>query len=135
MRKALPPLLALSLLAGCGGTKDGASAGAAAKGPPPMPPPVTLASRPDAGPGERLFIEKCAMCHGPVGMGTGLLARRVDEPALEKRKDLSADFVVQAARIGIGNMPAIPRGEVSDEQMGLIAGYLAKGDANGGKAQ
>ena len=27
--------------------------------------------------GKQLFHQKCAMCHGPVGMGTGLLARRM----------------------------------------------------------
>ena len=32
-----------------------------------------------------------------------------------------------AARRGIGNMPAIPRGEVSDEQLDLIADWLAAG--------
>lgn len=94
-------------------------------GPPPMPAPVTLSSRPDAGPGEKLFIEKCVMCHGPNGMGTGLLARRMDVALLEEREDLPADYVIQAARMGIGNMPAIPRGEVSDADMQAIADYLA----------
>jgi mono/diheme cytochrome c family protein len=59
-------------------------------------------------------------------MGTGLLARRTEQPLLEKRQDLTADFVTQAVRAGIGNMPAIPRGEVSDAQMAAIAAYLAK---------
>jgi mono/diheme cytochrome c family protein len=100
---------------------------AGARGQPRMPPPVMQASRPHAGPGERLFVEKCAMCHGPNGMGTGLLARRVEQPLLEQRKDLTAEYVTQAARMGIGNMPAIPRGEVSDAQMAAIAAWLAKG--------
>lgn len=96
------------------------------QGPPPLPPPVTLSSRPDAGPGEKLFVGKCAMCHGPNAMGTGLLARRSEVPLLEERKDLPADYVVEAARMGIGNMPAIPRGEVSDAEMQQIAEYLAR---------
>jgi len=130
MRRAAFALLAAAALpGGCGGANESAPVDAPAKGPPPMPAPITLASRPDAGPGERLFLEKCAMCHGPGGMGTGLLARRVEEPLLEKRKDLTADYVTQAARMGIGNMPAIPRGEVSDAQMAQIAGYLAPGSA------
>ncbi|MET0365828.1 MAG: cytochrome c, partial [Sphingobium sp.] len=70
---------------------------------------------------------KCGMCHGPGGMGTGLLARRTDQPLLEKRTDLTVDYVVQAARMGIGNMPTIPRGEVSDADLFLIAEHLAKG--------
>lgn len=90
-----------------------------------MPPPLTLAERPQATGGERLYVEKCGMCHGPGAMGTGLLARRVDEPLLEQRSDLTADYVTQAVRTGIGNMPAMARGEVSEEEMTQIAAYLA----------
>lgn len=81
-------------------------------------------------PEEALFVEKCGMCHRQMGMGTIILARRV-EPAvamLEARKDLSTEFVTQAARGGIGNMPRISRGEVSDAQLQVIARYLAKGN-------
>ncbi|MEN7537792.1 c-type cytochrome [Aurantiacibacter flavus] len=103
-------------------------------GPPPpnMQGPITLVDRPDATEGEALYVEKCIMCHGPVGMGTGLLARKGRSPAeLEKRGDLAAAFVVLAARNGIGNMPAVPRGEVSDEQLQEIADYLAAGPHGG----
>ena len=70
--------------------------------------------------GEALYLEHCAMCHGPNGMGTGLLARRVQPAMLEQRKNLTSAFVIAAARNGIGNMPAIPRGEVSDAEMKAI---------------
>jgi len=106
--------------------KTEAANGPAKNGPPPMPAPETVSSRPNAGPGEKLFLAKCAMCHGPNGMGTGLLARRTEEALLEKRTDLTRDFVVQAARMGIGNMPAIPRGEVSDADLMQIGDYLAR---------
>ena len=96
-------------------------------GPPPMPKPVTLVDRPNATGGEALYVEFCAMCHAPNGMGHGLLGRRMDTPDLEKRDNLPAQYVVLAARQGIGNMPAIPRGEVSDEDLQAIAGYLAAG--------
>lgn len=104
-----------------------------AAGPPPMPAPLTAAARPAATGGERLFVERCGMCHGPGAMGTGLLARRVDPPLLEKRTDLTPDVVIAAARGGIGNMPAIPRGEVSDAEMRQIADYLAHAAAKGGR--
>jgi mono/diheme cytochrome c family protein len=84
-------------------------------------------SPPPAGNGQALYQEKCAMCHGRVGMGTGLLARRVQPPMLAERTDLTADYVVQAARSGIGNMPAISRGEASDAQLDAIAAWLAAG--------
>lgn len=96
-------------------------------GPPPMPQPLILAQRPDATGGEKAYIVKCGMCHGPNGMGTGLLARRMDTPLLEQRDDLAREYAILAARRGIGNMPAIPRGEVSDDELGLIADYLAAG--------
>lgn len=104
------------------------AAGAAiAQGPPPAPKPVTPASRPDATGGEALYLEHCMSCHGPNGMGTGLLARRMEPALLELRDNLPAPYVIQAARRGIGNMPAIPRGEVGDEQLQTIADYLAAG--------
>ena len=102
-------------------------AAAIAQGPPPAPKPTTLASRPGATGGEALYIEHCMHCHGPNGMGTGLLARRVQPPLLEARDNLPAGYVIVAARQGIGNMPAIPRGEVSDEELRQIADYLAAG--------
>jgi mono/diheme cytochrome c family protein len=96
-------------------------------GPPPMPKPLTLADRPNATGGEKLYIVKCAMCHGPNGMGQGLLAREGKQPDLEKRGDLKKPYIVFAARHGIGNMPAIPPGEVSDKDLAAIADYLAAG--------
>ena len=121
--------LASLVLAGCSvkGDEDGAASAAAAAGPPPMPQPITMAQRPDATGGEALYVEKCIMCHGPNGMGYGLLGRRMEQPDLEKRDDLTVEYVTLAARQGIGNMPAIPRGEVTDAELEQIAGYLADG--------
>ena len=90
-------------------------------------PAVAVSVLPAASPGAALFSEKCAMCHRGRGMGTVLLARRMD-PAiadLEKRTDLDPEMVKAVVRGGIGNMPAIPRGEVSDAQLTAIATYLA----------
>ena len=100
---------------------------AIAQGPPPAPKPETLASRPDATGGEALYVEHCLSCHGPNGMGTGLLGRRMQPALLEQRDNLAAAYVIMAARRGIGNMPAIPRGEVSDADLKQIADYLAAG--------
>lgn len=124
--------LLLGTFAACSsGAEQGKAApeGPPAGGPPPAPAPVTLASRPAAGEGEKLYVEKCIMCHGANGMGSGLLARRGKgfEPDLEKRKDVSKDYVILAARRGIGNMPSIPRGELSDADLAKVADYLASG--------
>ena len=91
---------------------------------------VTCGSAQAADPdGRQLFEQKCAMCHGPVGMGTGLLARRMkpEVAQLEKRDDLSAAYVVRFARVGVLNMPPITRGDASDAQLASIAQYLSKG--------
>ena len=104
-----------------------AGGAAIAQGPPPAPRPTTLASRPGVTGGEALYVEHCASCHAPNGMGTGLLARRVQPALLEARDNLPAAYVVVAVRQGIGNMPVIPRGEVSDDELKAIADYLAAG--------
>jgi mono/diheme cytochrome c family protein len=104
-----------------------AAAPAPAGGPPPAPKPITLASRSGVAGGEALYIEHCMSCHGPNGMGTGLLGRRVQPALLEARDNLAAQYVIVAARRGIGNMPPIPRGEVSDAELQAIADYLAAG--------
>lgn len=77
--------------------------------------------------GAALFAEKCAMCHRTMGMGTVLLSRRMDPAVapLEKRRDLTAEFVTTAARVGLGNMPRISRGEVADGELAVIAAWLA----------
>jgi cytochrome c5 len=76
--------------------------------------------------GKSLYREKCVMCHDKTGMGTGLLSRRMQVAELLLRSDLNADFVVSVARAGVGNMPAIPRGEVSDRDLKAIADFLAQ---------
>ncbi len=77
---------------------------------------------------EALYVQKCGMCHRQMGMGTVILARRMDPKVamLEARRDLTPDFVQAAARQGIGNMPRISRGEANDMQLARIARYLAK---------
>ena len=104
-----------------------AGGAAIAQGPPPAPKPETKSSRPNATGGEALYVVHCAMCHGANGMGTGLLGRRIQPALLEARDNLPAQYVIVAARQGIGNMPAIPRGEVSDADLQAIAEYLAAG--------
>lgn len=135
MSKSIAIGLAGLVLAGCAGVAVAQNAApatpapAAAPAPPPgMPQPITMARRPNATGGEALYVANCIMCHGPNGMGTGLLQRAGrPQPLLEARGGLPAQFIITAARRGIGNMPAIPRAEVSDEHLQAIADYLAAG--------
>lgn len=82
-------------------------------------------AQPPALDGKALFHDKCEMCHGPGGMGTGLLARRVQPAELAKRANLNPDYVFQYARRGLGNMPPITPGDASDAELRAIAAYLA----------
>jgi len=97
---------------------------------PPASPPAARVSQPDQDfDGKALYKERCGMCHQGIGMATALLARRpgdTSEGLLEKRKDLSVEFITTVTRTGIGNMPRIPRGEVSDPEMTAIATYLTQ---------
>ena len=79
-------------------------------------------------PDEALFVEKCGMCHRQMGMGTVLLGRRVppQRAMLERRTDLTPELIVVAVRRGLGNMPRISRGEVSDPQLARISRYLTQ---------
>jgi mono/diheme cytochrome c family protein len=77
---------------------------------------------------EALFVEKCGMCHRQMGMGTVILARRLDPKIamLEARTDLTTDLIAVAVRRGIGNMPRIGRGELSDAELARVAAYLMR---------
>lgn len=81
----------------------------------------------DAVEGEQLFVEKCAMCHRDLGMGTVILMSRItpDQAKLEDRIELPAALVKTVVRNGLGNMFSISRAEVSDEQLDKIASYLS----------
>jgi mono/diheme cytochrome c family protein len=81
--------------------------------------------------GKVLFTTRCGMCHQTNGMGVSILSRRPGDASkglLEARPDLSAEFVYTVARSGTGNMPRISRGEVSNEELRLIALYLSRGN-------
>jgi mono/diheme cytochrome c family protein len=87
-----------------------------------------LQDRSSASAGEHLFVEKCGMCHRQMGMGTVILARRMDPKVamLETRTDLDGAMISSVARRGLGNMPRISRAEVSDAQLAQIVTYLTK---------
>ena len=81
--------------------------------------------------GAALFAERCGVCHRTNGMGVGILARRPGDASkglLENRSDLTVALITTVTRVGIGNMPRISRGEISDAEMIAIAEYLAKGN-------
>ncbi len=89
--------------------------------------PLQAGEAPD---GRTLFKDRCGMCHQSIGMAVNLLSRRPGDASkglLEDRRDLSAVVVRTVVRTGIGNMPRIARGEVSDGELAAIAIYLSQG--------
>jgi mono/diheme cytochrome c family protein len=90
--------------------------------------PVSAPAKQTPADGRAAFTEKCAMCHRGRGMGSVLLARRMDPAVadLEKRTDLDPAAVKAAVRGGVGNMPRISRGELSDAELDAIAAYLTR---------
>ena len=66
----------------------------------------SFGNRPDYPDVHGWYFAFVAAMHGDFGMGTGLLARRMEPQVakLEDREDLTPDFVITAARMGIGNM-------------------------------
>lgn len=97
---------------------------------PPAEEPVAASAAPaEQLDGKALYQHRCGMCHQGIGMAVSLLSRRPGDTSnglLEQRKDLVAEFVTTVTRTGIGNMPRVPRGEVSDAELAAIATYLAK---------
>lgn len=85
---------------------------------------------PTASSGERLFVEKCGLCHLEGGFGTRVLQRRVAEgqALLQDRTALPAAYTTAVVRRGIGSMPQIRAAELTDAQLAEIASYLEAGE-------
>lgn len=80
--------------------------------------------------GERLFGRECAFCHVGRNTGTIMLQKRLPAgtPAqLHERTNLPAAYVRLVVRNGLVNMPPLSRAELSDEELDLIAQWLADG--------
>ncbi len=131
--KALAVLLAIGAAAGAWT----AAAGPATK------PPLASWSRTRALPqvgdslaarGAAVFNNWCSACHGRDtahnnAPGTQSLAYKYRgelPPALEDRKDLTADAVKYYVRHGVGTMPFFRPTEVGDADLEALAVYLAK---------
>jgi mono/diheme cytochrome c family protein len=76
--------------------------------------------------GQKLFRNTCFYCHSEKVWGTLVLERRRPggDALLEKRTDLTPDFVRSVVRKGLGSMPAYRRTEVGDADLDAIIAYL-----------
>lgn len=89
----------------------------------------------DVAEGQRLFDQKCALCHGTMGTGTMMLERRLgkDNALLAKRTDLQPEYVEAVLRNGIGSMPAITRVELTDAQRVQLTAFLTRNNPGAGQ--
>jgi mono/diheme cytochrome c family protein len=91
--------------------------------------------------GRDVFHERCAACHGPIPQnpigppylplmpGTQALKARYngEKPAeLERRTDLTAEFVDAVVRGGLNSMPFFRPTELSDEDLTALDAYLTR---------
>jgi mono/diheme cytochrome c family protein len=84
----------------------------------------------DTAPGKELFDHYCAECHGagPGHPGTQQLGWLHGESRalLEKRTDLSPDYVKFVVRHGLWEMPPFRPTEMDDAALARLAEYLAR---------
>ena len=83
--------------------------------------------------GQKLFRGTCFYCHSEKVWGTLSLERRrpAGDALLEKRTDLTPDFVRTVVRNGVGSMPAYRRTELNDAEVNAIIAYLTRGSSPG----
>lgn len=81
--------------------------------------------------GVTLYEHYCISCHGRGGghPGTQNLAylRGAEKAALADRGDLTPEYVRIMVRFGRGLMPGFRPSEISDEELKVLAEFLAKG--------
>lgn len=122
--KALPgTVLALAAGSLAAAVALGASSGASAQSS-----ALSGTAAPAAESDEAVYVRECALCHGPMGTGTLMLARRLgqDNAVLASRTNLTGPYVEYVMRHGLGSMPAITRVEVTDAQLQQIVRHLTR---------
>jgi mono/diheme cytochrome c family protein len=87
--------------------------------------------------GQKLYRGTCFYCHTEKVWGTFALERRrpAGDALLEKRTDLTPEFVRSVVRNGLGSMPAYRRTELTDADVDAIIAYLTRASSQKTAAQ
>ena len=91
-------------------------------------PQSTPPARTEQSAGGKIFDKWCRDCHAEGGPGSRALQRKYQGavPAvLEQRNNLPPDYVKLVVRRGISFMPSFRKTEISDNELTLVAAYLA----------
>jgi mono/diheme cytochrome c family protein len=90
--------------------------------------PATILASEKAG--QLVFNKHCSHCHapGPDHPGTLLLSvnRGVAFSILERRRDLTRDYIKHIVRHGRTTMPAFKPTTITNDELDALAGYLGK---------
>ncbi|MBW3602110.1 MAG: c-type cytochrome [Actinobacteria bacterium] len=76
----------------------------------------------DAAVGRRVWMTNCAACHGSTGAG-GVAGGGTITPEIA---GLDPVTIAEAVRVGPFQMPAFDREQVTDEELGAVAAYMAE---------
>lgn len=78
--------------------------------------------------GKQVFDQWCQGCHmdSPFAPGTIFLKSEYNlaQPVIEKRTDLSAEFVLHLVRNGKGGMPSFRNTEITPTELTALVNYL-----------
>jgi (+)-pinoresinol hydroxylase len=81
-------------------------------------------------PGKQLFDRHCAECHAPGDGHPGTQRLRWSRgeayAVLERRRDLTADFITVIVRNGLYEMPPFRPTEISQQELTQLSAYLAR---------
>lgn len=85
--------------------------------------------RPHPDLGKKVFDQWCAMCHAdaPRMPGTASLEEKYKgslPAALEKRTDMTPEFIEHFVRRGVMIMPGFRKSEITDTELKLLIDYL-----------
>ena len=89
----------------------------------------------DVAKGEQVFKAWCLPCHGKVGPGTYMLAKRLgnEESRIDQRTDLTGDYIRYVVRNGLNGMLPFRQTEVTDGELKDVIDYLTRNnDKRGG---
>jgi mono/diheme cytochrome c family protein len=86
--------------------------------------------------GQQVYDAWCQPCHNPAGPGTHMLAKRLgaDHSLIDKRDDLTADYIRYVVRNGLNGMLAFRKTEVTDGELDAVIDYLTHAGVKSGGA-